>query len=311
MATKISIWILSDQKAGHENQSVGLAEAIGRRQPVEMRRLKIDSNRFFWRNIADLKRELSGLPAPDLLIGAGHRTHVPLLWAKWVYQRPVVVLMKPTLTHRWFDLCIMPEHDVRRRHAESNVIVTSGVLNRIVPPTEKKSGRGLFLIGGPSKEFAWEPKPLLSSIQAIVAGHPGMEWRLTDSRRTPDGFISRIVELLPQVQTFSHAETPFGWMPEQLARASTVWTTQDSVSMIYESLSSGASVGLLPTPRRRQASRLSLGVDRLVGEGMVSRFTPEIATVPLPAPKRVLAETDRCADEVLKRLFPGSDVGGS
>jgi mitochondrial fission protein ELM1 len=74
-------------------------------------------------------------------------------------------------------------------------------------------------------------------------------WELTDSRRTPVRFLDQVREKLPRVTAIFHTETPPGWVPEKLRQANGVWVTEDSASMIYEAITSGAKVGLLPVPR--------------------------------------------------------------
>lgn len=308
MASAISIWILSDQKAGHENQSIGLAEGIGRLLPATWKVLRIEPKRIAPRNIASLMKRCRNESPPDLVIGTGHRTHLPLLWARWRFQVPTVVLMKPSLPSWCFDLCLVPEHDLRGKSPQSNSIATCGVLNRVSHQPERKQGRGLFLVGGPCKEYGWDAENLLNSIREITTAHPAIPWALTDSRRTPSEFLATVKHALPQVTTFSHQSTPQGWLPDQLAEASSVWTTQDSVSMIYEALSSGASVGLLPMPPIGKPSRLNYGIERLESAGMITRFGTRSASQDLPQPPRVLAETDRCAREVLARLFPNQSA---
>ncbi len=124
------VWCFTDGKPGHDNQSRGLLAALRERVVVDDFTIHIADCR------AGLMSCLTGravfgreLPAPDLIIGAGHATHLPMLNARRVHGGRVVVLMKPTLPAAWFDLCVIPAHD-RSRRAE-NILVTRGVLNRI------------------------------------------------------------------------------------------------------------------------------------------------------------------------------------
>ena len=213
----------------------------------------------------------SSLPNPDLLIGAGHRTHLPLLAGARVRGGRTIVLMKPTLPIRWFDLCIIPAHD----HVEprSNVLTTQGVLNSMVRNLDRKSEKGLFLIGGPSRHYDWNENALFKQIDTIVARESEMIWIATTSRRTPESTAHRLISRKwKNLHPILCSDTPDSWLPEQLDEARVVWVTEDSVSMIYEALTTGAPTGILPIPRR-VVSRLSLGVDRLVAEGLVTTFS--------------------------------------
>ena len=122
------VWRLLDGKPGHESQSLGLARALERLTSVSVHDLPvrdIAAGPFGWL----LRRFPAGrdLPDPDLIIGAGHATHWPLLCARRARGGRAVVLMKPSLPKRWFDRVVAPEHDGVR--PGGNVIVTRGVLN--------------------------------------------------------------------------------------------------------------------------------------------------------------------------------------
>ncbi|MEZ5600319.1 MAG: hypothetical protein R3F36_04635 [Candidatus Competibacteraceae bacterium] len=77
------VWRFSDGKAGHDNQSGGLTEALARLRPVEI----VTPQRLT--PIAALLALAGGrltawpdLPVPDLLVGAGPGTHLSLLAAQ-------------------------------------------------------------------------------------------------------------------------------------------------------------------------------------------------------------------------------------
>ncbi|NTV85962.1 MAG: hypothetical protein HGA21_04395, partial [Burkholderiaceae bacterium] len=73
------VWIISDGKPGHVNQSLGLAEALARATPTAMLTLPALPVWRAW--LAWLLKHFPGnsLPIPDLIVGAGHSTHVTLL----------------------------------------------------------------------------------------------------------------------------------------------------------------------------------------------------------------------------------------
>jgi len=80
--------------------------------------------------------------------------------------------------------------------------------------------------------------------------------------------------------------------------------TEDSVSMVYEALSSGARVGLLPVPRSKQDTRVLRGLDQLVEAGFVTPYARWLKTRTLTPPPEPLQEAARCAHVVLTRFFP-------
>ena len=301
MTKPLTLWLLGDGKPGHENQSLGLAEALARRAPCVVHRISIAGKRGAISRVNAAIQASIGLPKPDFIISAGHATHLPLLWLARKNHAKSIVLMSPSLPASWFDLCIVPSHDFPNGSKRRNLILTRGALNRVAPPeAQDRSGR-MILIGGPSSSHGWDEQQLLDSLAQITATG---DWQLTDSRRTPAGFLDQIRPSLPAIEVFPHQETSADWLPEKLVAAAEVWVTEDSVSMIYEALSSGAKVGLLPAPRNHRHSRVLRGLQRLIADRFLTPFATWQINNALQSPPETLREADRCADEVIRRIEP-------
>mgnify|MGYP001214902709 FL=1 len=294
------VWRFSDGKAGHDNQSQGLADALNRLRPVEI--ITLDplpavmalsalwgGQRALWRNI----------PAPGIVLGAGHRTHLSLLAARRMRGGKAIVLMRPSLPLCLFDLCLIPAHDAPP--ARPNVQVTRGALNRIQPSSHLEPGRGLLLIGGPSAHFTWDNLSLYRQIAAIIAADPAIHWTLTTSRRTPQNFLQHLA-CAERLTVIPITETGPDWLPAQLARAGQAWVTADSVSMVYEALTAGAAVGVLEVPSRRM-NRVTQGLTRLAAEGWVTFFTDWPRDCRLHRPSGIFNEAERCARWIIERWF--------
>ncbi|MGB5541368.1 MAG: ELM1/GtrOC1 family putative glycosyltransferase, partial [Gammaproteobacteria bacterium] len=192
------VWRFTDGKPGHDSQTRGLLAALRARVPVDDVTVHIADCRAGL--VACLTgRTASALdgPDPDLIIGAGHATHLPMLNARRVRGGRVVVLMKPTLPTAWFDLCVIPAHD-RTRDSE-NILVTRGVLNRVRHEETKDEHAGLILVGGPSAHVAWSTETVLAQIDAVLARTTDVHWTLTTSRRTPADFLARLDMDRPQL----------------------------------------------------------------------------------------------------------------
>src|SRR5688572_24129007 len=129
----LEIQILSDGKPGHENQSLGLAHAIGRLRPVRTFLIELGGEKGAIARFRRAWGDSSSLPRPDLLIGAGHATHPALLALGRKTGAPCVVLMKPSLPAALFELCLIPEHDLAGKQPPEHVIATRGALNRVPP----------------------------------------------------------------------------------------------------------------------------------------------------------------------------------
>ncbi len=299
MRKPLSILILTDGKPGHQNQSIGLAEAIGRLTPVEIsRRFVAGSALAGW-----FRRPARDHPQPDLVLGAGHATHFPLLKIARRTGASCVVLMKPSLPVGLFDLCLVPRHDFGDKAPPPNVVTTVGAINRVPPPADQERRGGLILLGGPSSTHDWDPDGIQRQVGTIVDSCGNRPWRITDSRRSPAGTLDAATTACPALVAHPHADTGPEWLPLRLTEAAEVWVSEDSVSMIYESLSSGAPTGLLKVPRKRR-SRVTRGVDTLIDEKWITPFEAWQPGEALAAPPRILREADRCARITLENLFP-------
>ena len=249
--------------------------------------------------------ELALLPRPNILLGAGHATHLPMLLTKWAYKSIAIVLMRPSIPSCLFDFCLVPQHDNSK--VSESIIATIGPLNCIEPGTEKDPQLGLLLIGGPSRHFGWQEAALGRQLQSILSAQ-GRKWVLTDSPRTPKS-TREILENLAgdnvEYRPFQQGNTS---ITELMSRASTIWVSEDSMSMIYEALSSGAAVGVLRIPALDK-NKLNGVAESLAKQQMLTLFDNWQQQQALPAPKRVLNESRRCAEEILQRL--NRDASGS
>ncbi len=298
------IWQFTDGKPGHANQALGLIEALAIHASVDHHTIDVrEDGGYFMQWL--LRRFPLGrdLPAPDMLIGAGRRTHRPMLAARRVHRCPIVVMMKPQMPCRWFDHCIIPKHD--SVPASDAVTLTDGAVNRIQPSEATLTGEGLFLIGGPSKHHGWDEGRLLSQISEIVGADSGMHWTLTTSRRTPSSTAQALVSQASDALTVVPFEqTGPQWVGEHLNTASTVWVSEDSVSMVYESLTAGAAVGLLTVPHLEgQRSRVIHGLNDLVQRGWVNTFDGWQSTGVLDTSPVQLNEAARCAEIIFERFL--------
>ena len=304
MRRAINIWRLSDGRAGHDNQSLGLVEALARKHPLEAFTINVNSA---WHGARQVLARGTNRPRPALIIGAGHATHAGLIVGAWRYRARSIVLMSPSLPHALFDLCIVPEHDgVRPR---SNVLHSFGALNRVQVSTERDPTLALILLGGPSKHHQWQQDEVLNQVRALVSARTTFRWLVASSPRTPAQAIQAL-STLDNVQLMRFKDTGPDWLPKTLARAALVWVSEDSVSMVYEALSSGAPTGLLHVSalnhkhflqRNPAGSRLVKAVQALRDSGRIIDTQQWLAGLHPPISHGPLREADRCAEQILER----------
>lgn len=311
----MQIWYISDGKAGHRTQLLGLVAGLQRQcWPVQLTEIAVQQLSWLgllscW--ISDpvsgkLPAVLKSLASPDLIVGVGHRTHWKVLLTKKILQcknrqLKSLVLMQPSLPLRWFDYLIIPRHD--HPPVQPQVLVTEGVLNPLVNQQRHQQGRNLILIGGPSRRHGWSESALIAQLQHVIQ-QDNAEFILTTSRRTPPEFLQH--GFLRQLHTAQYAritvcpveQTPAGWLFEQLQLASTVWVTEDSVSMIYEALTAGCKVQVIEMPRLKQ-DRITCAVDDLLAQGLVNSLSKKAID---SAPEITLNEADRAARWLIHHL---------
>ena len=297
------IWRFTDGKLGHENQSAGLVSALRRTQKVNLIDFPFDIlpsscvlllKSMFRSNIKEFSK-----PKPDLIIGAGRKTHIPMVVAKARCGGKLVVLMRPSIPMRLFDLTVAPKHD--NVPLRENVIESEGALNAVEFVENKNKNIGLMLIGGESSHYRWDGTRIANQIKQITEQEPEVDWTLTTSRRTPENFLNLLREI--QIEVVPFDETNNEWMASHYAQSGQIWVTPDSVSMVYESLSSGAVTKVFSLDPLGRESRVRTGLHSLIQNDAVTSFDswktdPTIEHVPIG-----FNEAARIADHILEQLL--------
>lgn len=285
------VWILADGKPGHENQLKGLVRELSRLVDMDVHWLRVQGR------LRGLWTMLSARPKAELIIGAGSTTHPALCLGALFHRARSIVLMKPSLPVSWFDLCLAPRHD--HVAPANNVIETLGVLNQIEPGREHDPECGLILVGGESRHFIWDSAGIIDQIARLLEHHP-QSWTVVTSRRTPEDFITLLLERLPGIQCRPPDELDQDWLPEQLRKAGRVWVTEDSVSMVFEAITSGSSVGLLRLRPRDSNGRVVQEMRHLVDSAIVQTVSEDALVAVVP---QQVCEARRCAHEIRNRFL--------
>ncbi|MDP2215015.1 mitochondrial fission ELM1 family protein [Phenylobacterium sp.] len=318
-ASPLRVWVVSDGRAGIENQGLGLAEALGALRPIALSVKRIGWRGQmgalpWWLNPAPLRALAPGAdiapPWPDIWIAAGRAT-LPLSlrmrrWSKG--QTFVVQLQDPRVPAGAFDLVIPPKHD---RLQGENVVPIVGAPHRVTPARLAADyarfedqlallprPRVAVLIGGKSKAFglsAERAAAMAHEIELPVAQEGGSVM-VTFSRRTPDdakALLSARLRHLPGLIWDGEGDNPYFAF---LAAADYVLVTEESTNMTTEAASTGKPVFILKMEGESLKFRLyheeleRLGAARPFG-GAFHSWTYE-----------PLAETERAAAEVLRRF---------
>ncbi|MEN8282976.1 ELM1/GtrOC1 family putative glycosyltransferase [Acinetobacter gerneri] len=289
---------VSDGKAGHRSQALGLYKAMQRQsvEDVTFEEVSIEKLDIFSLLISVFKHSNSSISqAPDFIFGVGSHTQLRVLLLGKIYSKAkTVILMKPNFPFSWFDYAIIPEHDDVQ--ASAQVITTKGALNPIVNEQRHQSNRILIALGGSSKRHQWNNEKVLDAIKKIVYENTRSEIILTTSRRTPNEFLLSLKsqEYANKLSIFPVEETPQGWIFEEMQKAEAVWVTEDSISMIFEALTAGCRVGVIKIDRIKN-DRITESVDHIIQQNLVSDTT-KIEKLPAAA---LFREADRIAKQLL------------
>ena len=320
----LRLWVVSDGRAGIENQALGLAEAIQRLTPST-----ITVKRIAWRGLFDRLPSALKIPAmlspasdapfpapdeawPDLWIATG-RASLPLSLA--VRRRSqgktfVVQTQDPRLSPDRFDMVVAPAHDGL---SGDNVFEIIGSPHRITPERIKKAApafaarlaplphpRVCVMIGGRSKAFDLTPdhaadlaERIAFSIQAA-----GGSLLLTYSRRTPEAARSVMTARLSSLPGLIWDGTGDNPLFAFLDAADQILVTEDSANMAAEAASTGKPVHILPMQALKPAGKFARLHADLAAHGATRPFDGTLT----PWTYEPLAETERAARAVLEAM---------
>ena len=324
MTRPLSIWVVSDGRAGIENQALGLAEALQRLTPAE-----IVVKRIQWRSLFD--RLPSALKTPSMLASTSDAATAPQpdmwpdLWIAtgratlplsarvkaWSGGRTFVV---QTQDPRWakarYDMIVAPAHDGL---SGDNVFEITGSPHRITPDRIAQAApafadriaplphpRVSVLIGGKSKAFDLteaHAAELADQIADAVRAAGG-SLMLTFSRRTPQAakavMTARLSDLPGWIWDGDGDNPLFGF----LHFADHILVTEDSANMAAEAASTGKPVHILPMVPLKSGDKFARLHDDLAERGATRPFDGTLDDWTY-AP---LAETERAARAVLEAM---------
>ncbi|MBM9519062.1 mitochondrial fission ELM1 family protein [Desulforhopalus vacuolatus] len=298
-----------DGRPGHGKQTLGIVAALRRRCEVELTSLKVECDAVSQLKdlvalfLPRLSRRWQSIPGADLILCTGGKTHLTALTLGRRFAVPVCTCMTPGHGFRHlFSLCFIPVHD--RVPPAENIISTLGAPVSCVDRGRHEEGKGLICIGGLNPWLEWDEAQLLSQLGEVLKGEG--HWVVTNSPRTPESTSEAVVRLCGKygVQFFYWKETEQGWIERQYDLASEVWLTSDSISMLYEALSSGCRVNIFSIRWKDPQGKHAYNEKMLKESGYVRTFADWCKGEPHSADLAVLNEAQRCADIILEKWWP-------
>ena len=316
-AEALNVWVVSDGRAGIENQAVGLAEALSRRTTIRLTTKRIElRSPWGWlprgfvpapRSALTIGSDAIEPPWPVIFIGCG-RASVPFALGVRDWSRGktfVVQLQDPRVNPREFNVVIPPIHDglegqnvlpiVGACHRVTPEKLDEAVLDYPAPLEDMPSPRFAVLIGGKSKRQDISAKRARSIADSLAAlqRETGGTLLVTLSRRT--GHAARMAFrtwLAPHCAIFYEGEgvNPYFAL---LGAADHIFVTADSVNMATEAAATAKPVHILAVDG--QAGKLARFHQSLARRGCARPFVGRLETWSYPP----LLETDRAAAAVL------------
>ena len=246
------LWI-KDGKKGHEKQVKVLLEELSKTINISIyeENYHINSiNKFFdiFHHVTfyifkkdDKSDILRNYNKSDirLIVGAGSNTHIRIASLKKIFKnsfnRSVIAIsiLTPSFFIKEFDIICAPEHDREKLKDFKNTLFFEGSLAK-VSTQDPDDNIGLIGLGGINKHYIFNENELLDQIEYVLSLYPNKQWHLFISRRTPETMIQKINKLRKLFTNIIIAQEGFD---EIIKNASIKFITQDSINMVYESLS--------------------------------------------------------------------------
>lgn len=301
--------VFYDDRIGHQKQTDGILNALSQLTTIDIVFKKVIvpswitsiSNFFlFFRCIFQTKNKHD----IDLIIGTGSHLHIPMLYLKRKTGAFLVSSMSPDLPFvgSFMDLSFIPVHD--GIEAKDNIFNTIGPPNLSRNKKRHDITKAMILIGGiDRKSHYWDSKQIVDSMKTIIEKTGQSTWTISSSPRTPKDCVNMLdafVKINPQVSFFKAEDTKKGWIEEEYDKNSTVWITADSMSMVYEALSAGCRVGVIPVNWKRKNNKFQNSLDYLLEKKLITDYHTWLTDNKMTEIAD-LNEAKRCAEEILKR----------
>lgn len=307
----LKVAVFLDGRPGHEKQTLGIIQALSDLTPVETKEVRVQRERG-WKRVLHTLRYFLSIDIPiqddfddfDLMIGTGTATHLPMLSCKRKNNLPVVTCMTPA-SHllRRFDLCFIPQHDSPA--PAENVFTTIGPPNCSSSLGSHSLNHALILVGGiDHKSHHWSESLLEQQVRSLIEEAPQLTWTISSSPRTPRQsveILEKISQELSNVTFCNYRSTPPGWVEKEYNQNQWVWVTADSLSMVYEALSAGCKVGILPVRWKNPRSKFVVSESFLIEKGLVVSFGDKEGWSGVNKSMKPFNEAKRCAKELLCR----------
>ena len=314
MSARRTAWVLSNDIVGMDNQSFGLAEALG--LDCIKKRIVVTAPWHYlppalWLSplrFLGADSDSVAPPWPDVVIGTGRlNVAVALAIQRASGRRTINIRVQhPQMSFRKFDIIVAPQHDAM---SGTNVVETLGAVNRVTQARLDLAAQQFaagyadlprpligVLLGGSNRKYTLDTvfAEHLADQLMLALQQTGGTLLITPSRRTDAAVVERLRRRLPSAKIWDGvSENPYF---AYLALADYLVVTADSVNMASEASFTGKPVyvaGLTGGNNKFENFHRSLQA-----RGCTRPFTGELAQWQY----QPLDETRRAADEIKQKL---------
>ena len=255
------LWI-KDGKIGHEKQVKALLDEISKTEDIKVFEEEYKISKFkrfsnvieyflgsFYNFDVHGTYKVSGIydysfsvydkKDINIIIGAGASVHNRILeikrHLKISFNKNIlsISVLVPDYFKEDFDIICAPFHDSYKLPVNDNVLYFEGSLAN-VSNREVDEGIGFIGIGGKNKHYKFDESKLIQQIEYVASIYPNKKWHIFSSRRTTTKMLNKLNLLSNNYINIVLGNNGFG---EIIKKASIKVVTQDSMNMVYESLS--------------------------------------------------------------------------
>ena len=247
------IYWFKDSITGHLKQVDALLNQLKQELVFSLTSIDCSKTKTPLKDSESIFSKLEETDQSIILIGAGHKVYSRILQSKKYLKNNYcrhaisIAILRPTYEVNSFDLICAPKHDFQKRRVPKNVITFQGSL-AAPSHTPINENQAIIAIGGLSKHYKFDKEILMRQLHYILSMYPNYEFKIFNSRRTPDAINLKIKEELNQYSNanFIDLNSPGSDVfQDSLNQSALKFVTPDSSNLVFEALSAHGKTYLI------------------------------------------------------------------
>ena len=247
------IYWFKDSITGHLKQVDALLNQLKQELVFSLTSIDCSKTKTPLKDSESIFSKLEETDQSIILIGAGHKVYSRILQSKKYLKNNYcrhaisIAILRPTYEVNSFDLICAPKHDFQKRRVPKNVITFQGSL-AAPSHTPINENQAIIAIGGLSKHYKFDKEILMHQLHYILSMYPNYEFKIFNSRRTPDAINLKIKEELNQYSNanFIDLNSPGSDVfQDSINQSALKFVTPDSSNLVFEALSAHGKTYLI------------------------------------------------------------------